>query len=73
MTNLDLALIATDATASLLLCLFFTKRVRWNWTKYANSSEKTSAPFWLGLISLLSLGAIVFSIHALLVTHGAAR
>jgi hypothetical protein len=73
MTGLDLSLIAVCLIGIMMLWLLFTKRFGWNWTRFADlPSQQVSKtmPFWLGLITLLSLAALVFSIHALFVVHG---
>ena len=63
MTTQNLILTAIGLAAIILLYILFTKK----WTNY---TKEKPAPFWLGLVTVLSGAAIVFSIHALLVTHG---
>jgi len=63
MTSQNLTLTAIGLAGLILLYILFTKK----WTNY---TKEKPAPFWLGLITVLSGAAIVFSIHALLVTHG---
>jgi hypothetical protein len=63
MTSQNLTLAAIGFAAIILLYLLFTKK----WTNY---TKEKPAPFWLGLATVLSGAAIIFSIHALLVTHG---
>ena len=63
MTTQNLILTAIGLAAIILLYILFTKK----WTNY---KKEKPAPFWLGLITVLSLAAVVFSINALLVTHG---
>jgi hypothetical protein len=81
MNPLDLRLVAIGLAGIVMLFILFSKRFPWNWTKYrampyrAMPPEEAAsiAPFWLGLITALSLAAILFSIHALLVVHGVLR
>jgi hypothetical protein len=63
MTTQNLTLTAIGLAALIALYLLFTKK----WTNY---TKEKPAPFWLGLVTVLSAAAIIFSIHALLVTHG---
>jgi len=67
MTAQNLSLAAIGLTGLIMLYVLFTKKLHWNWNSY---TKEKPAPFWLGLITVLSGAAIVFSIHALLVTHG---
>jgi len=63
MTTQNLTLTAIGLAGLILLYILFKKK----WTNY---TKEKPAPFWLGLVTVLSLAAVVFSIHALLVTHG---
>ena len=63
MTTQNLTLTTIGLAGLILLYILFKKK----WTNY---TKEKPAPFWLGLVTVLSLAAVVFSIHALLVTHG---
>jgi len=63
MTSQNLTLAAIGLAGLITLYLIFTRKLN-------NYTKEKPAPFWLGLTTVLSLAAIVFSIHALLVTHG---
>ena len=63
MTSQNLTLSAIGLAGLITLYLLFTRKLN-------HYTKEKPAPFWLGLITVLSLAAVVFSIHALLLTHG---
>ena len=63
MTSQNLTLSAIGLAGLITLYLLFTRKLN-------HYTKDKPAPFWIGITTLLSLAAIVFSIHALLVTHG---
>jgi hypothetical protein len=70
MSGLTITLVAVGSAGIAMLYLLFIPRYSWNWK---SPDIQRAKPFWLGLITLLSLAAIVFSTHALLVVHGYLR
>ena len=63
MTSQNLTLSTIGLAGLITLYLLFTRTLN-------HYTKDKPAPFWIGLPTVLSLAAIVFSIHALLVTHG---
>ena len=72
MSHLDLILIAAGLGGIALFSLLWRNQFFSN-RRTSNTTAPKQPPFLIALLTLLSLAAVVFSIHALLVVHGVLR
>ena len=73
MKPLDLILIAVGCAGIAMLYILLGTKLLVDWKRTSElprDQDADAVPFWIALLLLLSGAAIIFSIHALLFSHG---